>query len=105
MFRELPVEVVVQGRKWRVQEETPAQAKRKGSMASRGLYGLTMPRSRLVTIRYGLSPEMRDQTILHELLHVAYTATGDEHLGHTLEEHVVGLIELPLYEALKQILK
>lgn len=103
----IPDTLLIRGETWRVyrSDKAPARLKSRGMLAREHTLGITHFDTREIVIASGLGEEEACITLVHEILHAVYHASGDENLGPELEERIVEAIDTPLYEAIKALLK
>lgn len=103
----IPSTIIIRGVRWRIylEDKAPARLKAKGMLSRRHTLGITHFDTHEIVIASGLTPEECAVTLVHELLHAVYHASGDQHLGPDLEERIVEAIDTPLYEVILALIE
>ena len=96
----IPSKIHLRGEVWRIYRERPSRAR----LLKKGLYGIAHFDTRRIILAHGQSEEELWVTLVHEILHACYHASGDQHLGADLEERIVEAMDTPLAEAIKALI-
>ena len=103
---QIPKQITIAGKVWRIYHEHEAPKRlRKGEspMYQNGTYGITHFSTKEIVLATGLSQEQQGVTLIHELLHAIYDASGSQDLGESLEERVIEAIDEHLYAVVLQL--
>jgi hypothetical protein len=108
MSFEIPSQVEIAGRVWRVYRELDAPKRLRNKnpiMYHNGTMGVSHFGSREIVLAHGMTQEETCVTLVHELLHAIYDASGDRNLGQELEERVIEAIDSHLCSVILQLLQ
>ena len=104
----VPSKITIAGQEWRIyleKEAPPRLVGRRHKLLAEGTQGFTEYATREIVLAHGLSQEQTEITLLHELLHAIYHASGDRNLGAELEERIVEALDTHLHEVVIQLLE
>lgn len=101
----IPQQITLAGKQWRIirERDMPKRLSKHRGMYAQGLYGLTLFDTREILLADGLTHEQEGVTLVHELLHAVFHASGDETLGASGEERVIESIDEHLYSLILQL--